>query len=89
MHFSGSRIWRHELLQTVHRMLRNFVGLRWVAVNLVRIKVLIHDCVTMLQTRFVVFIENFMIRRYSITLFLAFDENGLLVHLGGSCTELG
>ena len=28
-----------------------------------------HNCVTMVQTRFVVFIENFMIRRQSVTIF--------------------
>ena len=35
-----------------------------------RIKTLHHDCVTMLQTRIVFFIENFVIRQKSITKFM-------------------
>ena len=46
-------------------LLRSFV-LRWVALNPIRRMVLYHDCVTMLQTRFVIFAEIFVIRRKSI-----------------------
>ena len=50
------------------------------------IQVLSHDCVTMLQTRFVLFTGSVTIRRHSITNFLLDDEHGLLSLPGGSCT---
>ena len=62
-------IWQHRVLQTFHRFLRSLVH-RCVALNSTQRKVLHHDCVTMLQTRFVLLNENFLIRRESITKFL-------------------
>ena len=41
--------------------LRSFI-FRWVTLDPSRVKVLYYDCVTMLQTRFVLFTENFSIR---------------------------
>ena len=53
-------------MQTVHRFW-NSLSLRWVALNPEKMIVLHHDCLTMLQTRFVLLTENSMIRRCSIT----------------------
>ena len=50
-----------------HVMLSCAVFFRWVTWNQTRMKVLCHDCVTMLGTRFVVFTGNFVIRRCSIS----------------------
>ena len=54
-----------KLLQARHGFLRSFT-LCWVALKAMRVRVLYHDCATKLRTRFVL-IENFTIRRYSIT----------------------
>ena len=43
----------------------------------------------MLQTRFILFIENFMIRRVNITIFFFGDDEYGLLSLGGFGTELG
>ena len=72
-------------LQTLHRFLRSFV-VRWVALSPTRVRVLHHDCVTMLQTRFVLHIENLVIRRHH-QIFLD-DGLGLLSLPGNSCTKL-
>ena len=55
-------------LQTFDRSLRSVV-LRWVALNPIRINILHHHCVEVLQTRFVLLIQNFTIRRYRVTKF--------------------
>ena len=70
-------ILRHDVLPTFHCLLRSFV-FRWVALNPTGTKVLYHDCVMMLQTRFVLCTENFLKRRKSTINFLLDDEHGLL-----------
>ena len=56
-------------MQTVHRPLRNFV-FRWVALDPIRMKVLYHNCIAMLHTRFALFIGTSMVRRDSLTKYL-------------------
>ena len=59
-------IWRHELGKLVISSCAVFVC-RWVTLDQLRKKILHHDCASMLQTRFVPFIEHVLIRRYSST----------------------
>ena len=53
-------IWLHKLLPAFHHLLRSHV-FHWAALNSIRIKILYRDCVTLLQTRIVLFTEHLTI----------------------------
>ena len=62
-------IWRHELFLQKYWSFQAQLDSSWLTLN-PRRKILHHNCVAMLQTRFVLFIVNFKIRCYGITTFV-------------------